>query len=74
MIRMEYTGPIPELQGKTALVREPTADAWPTADSKIHVLAQFDDINIKFNGQRMGFNWHPFLKEHFTPIGKTPVF
>ncbi len=72
MIRMEYTGKIPDLQGKTALVRPPVNS--PVFDPEKHVLAQFDDMDLKFNDRRMGYGWFPFMKSDFTPIGPKPVF
>lgn len=74
----EYTGPIPELQGKTAMIRtpsEPELQQWllrfPAADRL--VLAQFDDTELVFNEAHMGFGWHAFDVAHFT-IGGKPVF
>lgn len=72
MIRLEYTGPIPELQGKTALVR-PAGDQFTMIKGPT-VLAQFDDMDLKFNSQRMGYVWTPFPADHFTPITGKPVF
>lgn len=75
----EYTGPIPELQGKTAMIRTPPEEElkkwllrFPCAEQL--VLAQFDDTELEFNGQMMGFGWHAFDVSHFTPAGSKPVF
>lgn len=73
-MRLQYVGPISELQGKTALVW--TDGHQYTGFTVPIVVAQFDD-NIMFNGQRMDLGWHPFIAEHFqpvTPTGKKPIF
>lgn len=75
--RMEYTGPIPELQGKTALVMKvPWVNRAQYTKPEAIWLAQFDDAKLMYNGKRMGFNWQPFPKSHFTKIdvGQKPVF
>lgn len=74
MVRMEYTGPIPELQGKTALVmiNETRLDQeWPELTNTR--LAQFDD-EIIFNGQPLHSGWYPFPLTHFTKLADKPVF
>lgn len=72
MIRQEYTGPIPELQGKIALVRD-GGNQFTMLKGPV-VLAQFDDIELVFNKARMGIGWYPFPALHFTPITGKPVF
>lgn len=74
MEHMEYTGPIPELQGKTALVmtnETRVKEEWPMLTNVR--LAQFDE-EITFNGQRLDSGWTPFPMTHFTRIGDKPVF
>ena len=51
-----YIGPIEKLQGKTALIRY---------DEDGKILAQFDDIRLRFHGRGMGFGWHKFDQEDF---------
>lgn len=76
--QMEYTGPIQELQGKTALVRTASERdlknylGWPSRGQIW--MAQFDDTELTLNNHHLGFGWHPFLKTHFTPITGKPVF
>lgn len=72
MIRQEYTGPIPELQGKIALTRS-AGNEFTIIKGPV-VLAQFDDIDLMFNNARMGVGWYPFPANHFTPITGKPVF
>lgn len=73
-MRLQYVGPISELQGKTALVR--TGGHQYTEFTVPIVVAQFDD-EIVFNEQRMDLGWHPFIAEHFQPVtppGEKPIF
>jgi hypothetical protein len=77
MVRMEYTGKIPMLQGKTALVRKfiPSGQEflkWGNKD--LLTLAQFDDVTLVLNGHRLGFEWTQFSSDQFTPIKDKPVF
>ena len=72
MTRQEYTGPIPELQGKTAITR-PSGGQFTVIKEPV-VLAQFDDMKLVFNGARMGFCWTPFPERHFTPLRDKRVF
>lgn len=74
MMKLQYVGPISELQGKTATVR---AGGHQYTEFTIPiVVAQFDD-EIVFNGQRMDRGWHPFIAKHFQPVtppGAKPIF
>lgn len=74
--RMEYTGRINNLQGKTAVVRDIDSES-PYRDRlchKKHVVAQFDDIGTFCAGIPMWYGWHPFLRADFTPLGQKPTF
>jgi len=76
MDRMEYTGKIKELQGKTALVRKDPG-AWTgykVGDPTQFCMAQFDDTDLTFGGVKMWAGWHHFLTTDFTPLGAKPVF
>jgi hypothetical protein len=75
MVRMEYVGPIPELQGHTALVRkhERTPDEFLLWNKPL-VLAQFDNVDLEFNGRRMAFGWAPFTPEQFRAVNGKPIF
>ena len=75
MDRMEYTGPIPELQGKTALVRKvPYPERAQYVRPDRIWLAQFDDTKLIINGALAGIRWHPVPKSHFTTINEKMVF
>jgi hypothetical protein len=75
MIRMEYTGKIPELRGKTALVRaDPGAwKGYAVKDPTQFVMAQFDE-KVTFGGVKMHASWHHFMRTDFTPLGDKPIF
>ncbi len=63
--RMEYTGPIPELQGKQALVRTiPQGDRMKFVRPDALWYAQFDGSS----------KWQPAPRDHFTPVADKPVF
>lgn len=50
-----YVGPVEKLQGHTALIRYD--------EDKETLLAQFDDMHIKYHGRYLGFNWHRFPRK-----------
>jgi hypothetical protein len=52
-----YIGNEPSLQGKTAHL-------MPSSNPE-EILAQFDDSQLQFQGQWLGFHWHPFPKTAF---------
>lgn len=52
-----YVGGNPKLKGKTALIRTDEEDGF--------VLAQFDDMGLRYHGVGLGFNWHRFKKDEF---------
>lgn len=54
-IKGTYVGVVKALQDETALLRYDGDD----------VLAQFDNIRLKYHGRGMGFNWHRFPKSDF---------
>lgn len=73
MIKMEYTGPIPELRGKIATVRPvPVGEVRKFVRPDRIVLGQFDE-RVIFNGKRLDATWEPFPRAHFTPMGAKPV-
>lgn len=51
-----YVGSIDKLKGKTALLRY---------DEDGNLLAQFDDMTLRYHGRGMGFGWHKFDKSDF---------
>lgn len=51
-----YTGPVPRLKNKGALLRE-------NPDNKDQWLAQFDATHLP-----EAFNWHPFDKKFFVNV------
>ena len=53
-----YIGEIRLLKGHTALIR---ADN----ENPDMVLAQFDDLNLRYHGIGLAFNWHRFNKSDF---------
>jgi len=78
MERLQYVGKIPQLQGKTVLIRPLTDQdrrGWlvELTPKHLYVMAQFDDYII-FHDRNMGLNWHPFLKSDFQPVGPKPIF
>ena len=74
--RMEYVGKIKELQGKIAIVRniDTLSPFRNRLCHKKHVVAQFDDMSLVFNGTRLGYGWHPFLRVDFVELGSKPIF
>lgn len=56
MKTVEYIGPEQELVGKTALVQ---------AEDSVFFWVQFDDMNLVWHEQNLGFGKRPFLREHF---------
>ncbi len=73
--QMEYVGKIPELRGKTAILRggEDVLKGFVVANRQKYVLAQFLD-ETTYNGVRMDHGWHHFALNDFTPLGSKPVF
>jgi hypothetical protein len=71
MRRATYTGPLPDLSGKTALVK---ADVGTPAG---YVEVQFDDVDLEDprrpnapldpgpRGRALGFGWHRFPASDF---------
>lgn len=53
-----YCGPAALLRGKTALVKSHSDPAL--------LQAQFDDRDLTWGGDRMGFGWHSFNRTDFT--------
>lgn len=53
-----YVGEISLLKGHTALIR--LDDEFPDK-----VLAQFDDLSLRYHGIGLAFNWHRFDKKDF---------
>lgn len=70
-MKLQYVGPISELQGKEAMVRA-GGHRYAGFTTPI-VVAQFYD-EITFNGHRMDREWHPFPTKHFEPITPKPIF
>lgn len=54
----KYVGEIRQLKNETALIRTDDED-----DTK--VLAQFDDLRLRYHGIGLAFNWHKFNKKDF---------
>lgn len=52
-----YIGAVTALQGKTALLR--------IGEHYDRLLAQFDEPDLQFGGQRLGVGWHTFSKSSF---------
>lgn len=65
MIKMEYVGKIPELQGKLAVVRPLERNDYPLhrMNSSIR-MAKFDE-KIDLDGRRLDLYWHPFEQRDF---------
>ena len=57
-----YVGHVAALKGKTALVRD---DEQSTTRM---VLAQFDDMELVWQGNQMGYGWHPFYSYEFQEV------
>lgn len=55
---MSYTGPESHFWGHTALVRDDPKD-------KNYVLAQFDDMSLRYKGVYMGYAWVSFPRHHW---------
>lgn len=53
-----YVGQISLLKGKTALIRL-------DEENKEKVLAQFDDLGLRYHGVGLAFNWHRFDRKDF---------
>ncbi|QDP60471.1 MAG: hypothetical protein GOVbin1096_99 [Prokaryotic dsDNA virus sp.] len=51
-----YVGDIEKLKGHTALIRY---------DEDNNILAQFDDMQLRYHGRGMGFGWHKFDSSDF---------
>ena len=52
-----YIGAVKELQGKKALLR--------VGEHHDRLLAQFDDLDLQFGGQRLGLTWQTFSTSSF---------
>ena len=53
-----YVGEVSLLQGHTALIRVDD-------ENSEKVLAQFDDLGLRYHGIGLAFNWHSFNKSDF---------
>lgn len=53
-----YVGQISLLKGKTAIIK--LDDEFPDK-----VLAQFDDLSLRYHGIGLAFNWHRFDRKDF---------
>ncbi len=64
MLKGKYIGLIPQLRGKTALLR---ADryAFLHKNNSIFIEAQFDDLDLELHGVNLAHNWRTFEKEDF---------
>lgn len=76
--RYEYVGPIPEIQGKIAMLRELDEASMSKTILLLKpentCLAQFDDPKACLGRSSLGYGWHPFLKSHFVPLREKKVF
>lgn len=52
-----YIGPVDELKNQTAILQE-----VPGSDN---VKAQFDDMDLEYDGKMLGFDWHLFRRAQF---------
>jgi hypothetical protein len=57
-IQANYVGPETAFWGHTALIRE-------DPELKNYVLAQFDDMSLRYKGIYMGYAWTAFPKHHW---------
>jgi len=68
MNKARYVGSIEELHGKTALVqRDPVLNSESNS-LNIPWLAQFDDMELVYNDEYLGYGWHLFQSDDFELI------
>lgn len=65
-----YCGPAALLQGKTALLQDDPVTC--EGGNFGLLLAQFDDRDLVWGGDYMGFGWHAFDRNDFTITPETP--